>query len=213
MPQNLLLLFELLGTVAFALSGAMVALSKKMDIFGVAVLGLVTAVGGGVIRDLVLGITPPATFKNPVYATVAIIVSVAAFVPAIRRFLFAKPGLYDKFLLLMDSIGLGIFTVVGIETAYIAGHSSSWFLLIFVGVITGCGGGILRDILAQNTPAVLIKHFYASASIIGAVVCILLWKLLGQSAAIIGGAFSVLVLRLLAAKYQWSLPKPENDFE
>lgn len=213
MPQNLLLLFELLGTVAFALSGAMVALSKKMDIFGVAVLGLVTAVGGGVIRDLVLGITPPATFKNPVYATVAIIVSVAAFVPSIRRFLFAKPGLYDKFLLFMDSIGLGIFTVVGIETAYIAGHSSSWFLLIFVGVITGCGGGILRDILAQNTPAVLVKHFYASASIIGAVVCILLWKLLGQSAAIIGGAFSVLVLRLLAAKYQWSLPKPENDFE
>ena len=213
MPQNLLLLFELLGTVAFALSGAMVALSKKMDIFGVAVLWLVTAVGGGVIRDLVLGITPPATFKNPVYATVAIIVSVVAFVPAIRRFLFAKPGLYDKFLLLMDSIGLGIFTVVGIETAYIAGHSSSWFLLIFVGVITGCGGGILRDILAQNTPAVLVKHFYASASIIGAVVCILLWKLFGQSAAIIGGAFSVLVLRLLAAKYQWSLPKPENDFE
>jgi len=213
MPENLLLLFELLGTVAFALSGAMVALSKKMDIFGVAVLGLVTAVGGGVIRDLVLGITPPATFKNPVYATVAIIVSVVAFVPAIRRFLFAKPGLYDKFLLLMDSIGLGIFTVVGIETAYIAGHSSSWFLLIFVGVITGCGGGILRDILAQNTPAVLVKHFYASASIIGAVVCILLWKLFGQSAAIIGGAFSVLVLRLLAAKYQWSLPKPENDFE
>ena len=81
-------MFELIGTIAFAASGAMVGLSKKMDIFGVAVLGLVTAVGGGVIRDIVLGLTPPATFQNPVYALVAIFVSLILFVPAVRRFLF-----------------------------------------------------------------------------------------------------------------------------
>lgn len=208
MSENLLLLFEIMGTVAFAVSGAMVALSKKMDVFGVAVLGLVTAVGGGVIRDLILGITPPKTFQNPVYAAVAIATSLIIFIPAVRRFLSGKE-VYDKIMLLMDSAGLGIFTVVGIETAYLANQSHSIFLLIFVGVITGVGGGIIRDILAQTTPAILVRHFYATASIIGAVICILLWNSFGQSAAVIGGASSVLILRLLAAKYHWSLPKAE----
>ncbi len=209
MPEKLLLIFELIGTVAFAVSGAMVALSKKMDIFGVAVLGLVTAVGGGVIRDLVLGITPPATFQNPIYASVAILVSVIVFIPSVRRFLYENPEAYEKTMLFMDSVGLGVFTVMGIETAYLSNNSHSIFLLIFVGVITGVGGGMIRDVLAQTTPAILVKHFYASASIIGAVICILLWNIFGQSAAIFGGAFSVVVLRFLAAKYHWSLPKPE----
>lgn len=206
MSENLLLIFELIGTVAFAVSGAMVALSKKMDIFGVSVLGLVTAVGGGAIRDLVLGITPPKTFQNPIYATVAIITSLIIFIPAVRRFLSGKE-VYDKIMLLMDSVGLGIFTVVGIETAYLSNQSHSIFLLIFVGVVTGVGGGMIRDVLAQTTPAILVRHFYATASIIGAVICIILWNFFGQSAAIIGGAFSVVVLRLMAAHYHWSLPK------
>ena len=120
MSPNLLLIFELIGTVAFAASGAMVGLSKKMDIFGIAALGTVTAVGGGVIRDLVLGNTPPATFQNPVYALTAIAVSIILFVPAVRRFLFKKQSAYDKIMLLMDSLGLGIFTAVGIETAFTA---------------------------------------------------------------------------------------------
>ena len=90
MSENLLLIFELIGTVAFAASGAMVGISKKMDIFGITVLGIVTSVGGGVIRDLVLGNTPPATFQNPIYALVAIFVSIVLFVPAARRFLFKK---------------------------------------------------------------------------------------------------------------------------
>ena len=94
MSENLLLLFEIMGTVAFAVSGAMVALSKKMDVFGVAGLGLVTAVGGGVIRDLILGITPPKTFQNPVYAAVAIATSLIIFIPAVRRFLSGKE-VYD----------------------------------------------------------------------------------------------------------------------
>ena len=208
MSENLLLLFELIGTVAFSVSGAMVALSKKMDIFGVAVLGLVTAVGGGVIRDLVLGITPPKTFQNPIYAAVAIATSLIIFIPAVRHFLSGKE-VYDKIMLLMDSVGLGIFTVVGIETAYLSDQSHSIFLLIFVGVITGVGGGMIRDVLTQTTPAILIRHFYATASIIGAVICIILWNIFGQSAAVIGGASSVLILRLLAAKYHWSLPKAE----
>ena len=213
MPQNLLLLFELIGTVAFAASGAMVSLSKKMDVFGFAVLGLVTAVGGGIIRDLVLGITPPATFRNPVYATVAILVSVVIFIPAVRNFLFKKKEVYEKTMLFMDSLGLGIFTVVGIETAYLSGYENSIFLLVFVGVITGVGGGMIRDVFARMTPAILVRHFYASASIIGAFITIALWKFFGQSAAMVGGAASVVILRLLAAHHRWSLPKAKEDFE
>ena len=87
---ELIKILEFIGTVAFAASGAMVGLSKKMDIFGIAALGTVTAVGGGVIRDLVLGNTPPATFQNPVYALTAIAVSIILFVPAVRRFLFKR---------------------------------------------------------------------------------------------------------------------------
>ena len=112
----------------------------------------------------------------------------------------------------MDSVGLGIFTAVGIEVACLAGHKSI-FLLIFVGMITGIGGGVLRDVLSGNTPYIFVKHFYASASLIGAVVFIILWNISGQSAAVFGCAFVVTALRLLAAKFRWSLPKAKEDFE
>ncbi len=209
MSENLLLLIEIIGTLSFACSGAMVGLSKEMDIFGVTTLGVVTSVGGGVIRDLVLGQTPPATFRNPVYALVAIAVSVIVFIPAVRKILLKKQQVYDTAMLIMDSLGLGIFTVVGIEIAYSAGQGENWFLLIFVGLISGTGGGIIRDILAGNTPYILVKHFYASATIIGAVTAIFLWKNFGETAAFYGGAATVIILRLLAAKYRWSLPKAE----
>lgn len=212
MQENLLLIFEIIGTIAFASSGAMVGISKKMDLFGVIVLGTVTSVGGGVIRDLVLGLTPPATFRNPIYAVVAIIVSIAIFIPAVRRFIFKKQSIYDKAMLLMDSVGLGIFTAVGVEIAYVA-EQRNVFLLIFVGMITAIGGGLTRDILAGNTPYIFVKHFYASASLIGAIIYILLWEPFGQSAAFLGCAFSVTALRLLAAKFRWSLPKAKSHFE
>lgn len=209
MSETLLFIFEIIGTVAFAASGAITALSKKMDVFGVVTLGLVTAVGGGVIRDVILCNTPPVTFRNPVYALVAIAVSIVLFIPAVRRFLFKNHKLYDTVLLIMDSAGLGIFTVVGIETAAMAGHKSA-FLLIFVGMVTGIGGGIIRDVLAGNTPYIFVKHFYACASLIGAIVCVALWRLAYPSVAIALGALIVFVLRILAAHFHWSLPKAED---
>ena len=210
MSDTLLLVFEIFGTVAFAASGAMTGLSKKMDIFGVVTLGIVTSVGGGVIRDLVLGNTPPATFSNPVYALVATVVSIVLFIPAVRRFLLRNQRLYDKAMLVMDSVGLGIFTVVGIETAYLA-DKSNVFLLLFVGMVTGIGGGVLRDVLAGNTPYIFIKHFYASASLIGAVVCIGIWEFFERPGiAMLAGSLCILVLRFLAARFRWSLPKAED---
>ena len=212
LPEKFLFILEIIGTIAFAASGAIIGLSKRMDIFGVTVLGIVTSVGGGVIRDIILGQTPPATFQNPIYAIVAILVSVIIFIPGMRRFLSKNHGIYEKTMLFMDSLGLGIFTAVGIETACLSGHRNV-FLLIFVGMITGIGGGVLRDVLAGNTPFIFVKHFYASASLIGAVVFILLWEFFGQSAAIIGCSFVVTTLRLFAAKYRWKLPRPKEDFE
>ena len=198
MSETLFFVLELIGTIAFAASGAMVGLKKGMDIFGVAILGLCTAVGGGVIRDLVLGITPPVTFQDPVYAV---------FLPAVRSRLERGSRLYDVVMLLMDSIGLGVFTVVGVQSAYSVSSSYSIFLLAFVGVITGVGGGVLRDVLAGDTPYIFVKHFYACASLIGALLCSLAWMPLGSTAATLLGAAAVVALRLCAAYFRWNLPK------
>ena len=143
--EILVVVLEIIGTVAFAVSGALVAVEKKMDIFGVAILGLVTATGGGVLRDVILGILPPRTFTNPVYALVALGTALVMFFPVLRR---AKGGykiFMDKLLLVMDSLGLAIFTVVGMRIAVDAGFQVNYFLLIFVGVVTGVGGGIILN--------------------------------------------------------------------
>jgi uncharacterized membrane protein YeiH len=209
--ETFVFIFEIVGTVAFALSGALTGLKKEMDILGVTFLGLMTAVGGGIIRDLILGITPPTTFQKPVYALVAVAVSILAFIPAIRRPLSRRQAVFDRMLLLMDSIGLGIFTVVGIKIAHAASQDYNVFLDIFVGVITGVGGGILRDVLAGNTPYIFVKHVYASASIAGAVLCTLLWDSAGGYAAMMAGAVLVVVIRLLSAHFKWNLPKAAKD--
>jgi uncharacterized membrane protein YeiH len=207
--QTVLFIFEIVGTVAFAISGAMTGLAKKMDIFGIAILGLTTAVGGGIIRDVILGNTPPATFRDPTYAAVALLVSVLVFVPVVRRLMETKKLIFDTILLVMDSLGLGLFTVVGIQIAHTVSDSYGRFLLVFVGVITGVGGGMLRDIFAGDTPYVFKKHVYATASIVGAIVCVMVWDLLGETVSMLIGAIVVLVIRLCAAKYHWNLPKPE----
>ena len=204
--MTLFVAFEILGTIAFAVSGAVVAISKKMDIFGVAILGMTTAVGGGILRDLILGITPPAAFQSPGYALTSIAVSMLVFLPPVRRLLHWNEKLYDTALLLFDAIGLGIFTVIGVQTAYIATGELNAFLAIFVGVVTGCGGGVMRDVFAGSPPYTFVKHFYATASLLGAVACLLLWNI-GQMPAMLIGAAVTLTLRLLAAHYRWSLPK------
>ena len=200
-------LFELLGTLAFAASGAMTGIRKGMDVFGVCILGLTTAVGGGVLRDLLLGNTPPATFQDPTAAAAAVVTALIFFLPGIRRRLMANQPLYDRILLAMDSAGLGIFTVVGIQVAWRCIPQPSLYLLTFVGVITGVGGGLLRDVMAGDTPYIFVKHIYACASLIGAVVCGLLWIPAREMTAMLAGAGMVLVIRGLSAHYRWNLPR------
>ena len=207
--MKLLVLLEIIGTVAFAISGAIVGIQKKMDIFGVSILGLTTAVGGGILRDLILNITPPAAFVNPVFAITAVIVSIIVFIRPIYSSIERKGSVYDKLLLVMDSLGLGLFTVVGVQVAKTSVAGDNLFLVTFVGVLTGVGGGILRDVFAGNTPYIFVKHFYACASIIGAWMCALLWSVIGVFPSMAVGSVSIVVLRLLAAHYHWSLPKPQ----
>ena len=118
MPEFLLLSFEIAGTVVFAVSGAILGLEKRMDILGISILGLTTAVGGGVIRDLILGITPPMTFRDPLYAAIAIAVSILVFIIA-RKYSTFGGKWYDVIMLIMDSIGLGVFTVIEIGRAHV----------------------------------------------------------------------------------------------
>ena len=205
--ETLVFILEIIGTVAFAVSGAMVGINKKMDIFGVCILGLTVAVGGGIIRDVILGNTPPNMFKNPVYALVAVITSVIVFIPAVRGLLKKTQKIYDLTLRIMDSVGLGVFTVVGVQVAKTTSYEAGTFLAIFVGVLTGVGGGIIRDLFADEMPAIFVKHIYACASLVGAVLCVLLWNIIGSAAAMVIGCVSVIVLRILAAHYRWSLPK------
>ena len=197
---------EIIGTVAFAVSGAMTAMKKNMDIFGVIILAETTAVGGGIIRDLMLGIHPPGTFRHPVYGIVAMFTAIILFFPFMRRLLTKNRRVYELVMLIMDSLGLGIFTVVGIQTAYNTSTKYNIFLLIFVGVITGVGGGVLRDIMAGDTPYIFVKHIYACASIAGAICCALVWKW-NSTAAILSGSVLTILIRFLAAKFRWSLPK------
>lgn len=210
MSEYVLLAFELVGVVAFAVSGAITAIEKRMDIFGVITLGLTTAVGGGVIRDLLLGITPPVTFQKPIYAALAAVVSIIIFILAAKHTSFNGKRISEVCMLIMDSIGLGIFTVIGTDTAYNVNPEYGIFLLVFVGVVTGVGGGIMRDIMAGNPPYVFVKHFYACASLIGAVLYAIIRPYLGRPASMLLCTATVIILRLCAAHFRWSLPKPPD---
>lgn len=195
-----ILIIEIIGTVAFAVSGALVGIRKNYGICGVTALGLVTAVGGAIIRDLILGIIPSVIFTTPVFVVTAIIVSILVFFTFTSRFFCKNTAFYDCLMLIFDSIGLSIFTVIGVETALTVLPATPVLPIILVGVIAGVSGGVLRDILANEAPALLVQRGYACASVVGAVVCALLVGVTGLTAAIILGAVSIFVIRLLSVR-------------
>ena len=206
--DEFIFILELIGTVAFASSGAMIAIEKKMDIFGVNVLGATTAVGGGIMRDIILGLTPPGAFSHPVYVLVAALTSTILFVIA-----YAKPtafesrvktDYYDKLMFWCDTAGLGIFTVVGIQAAVRAVGGENVFFFVFIGTLTGVGGGV-RDIMAGETPYILVKHIYACAAIAGGIVCVVGRTAFGEAYGTILGLAATVLLRFLAAHFRWNL--------
>lgn len=205
---------NIIGTVAFAVSGAMAGIRKNMDIFGVNILAILTATGGGIIRDLITGTTPPAAFTNPVYVIIA---AVAANITFIYVFWQHKQKhgvsdkariIYDKVFFWFDTLGLAAFTADGVHTGLLGSHSDNAFLVIFLGVVTGVGGGVLRDVLSLEMPVIFVKHVYACASLVGAAIVYVVYVLTNSSeAAMLAGFFFVCVIRFCAAHYGWNLPK------
>ncbi len=207
--DTFIFVLEIIGTVAFASSGAMTAIEKKMDIFGVNILGTTTAVGGGMMRDIILGVTPPAAFSQPVYILFSILTSTLLFAivytnPEILHSRI-KSRYYDKIMLWCDTAGLGIFTVVGIQTASKILPQDNPFFFVFIGVLTGVGGGVLRDIMAGETPYILVREIYASAAIAGGITCVVCGSTMGEATATVLGLIVTVVIRSLAAYFHWNL--------
>ncbi len=208
--DTVLFVIEIIGTVAFAITGVITALEKKFDIFGAIVLGTVTAVGGGIVRDLILGYLPPMAFRKSVYALTAVITSLAVFI--IAYFLGTKIkrhfGVYSQIINIFDSIGLSVFVIGGVNSAISCGFGENMFLSVFVATLTGVGGGVMRDIMARRVPKILRKRVYALAAIVGATIYyVLIWYgILPSTPSIIIGAGSVLIIRILATIFRWNLP-------
>ena len=187
-----------------------------MDIFGVNVLAITTACGGGLMRDLIIGSIPPQMFRNSFFVMVAVVVANVVFLLMyLHRHMPRKVApLYDKLLFWFDSLGLAAFTVDGVMAGIAIGHGDNEFLICFLGFMTAVGGGALRDLLANQMPDIFRKHIYAVAAIAGAVLMVVLLRLFGsQRIAMISGFLLVLLLRFLAARFLWNLPKVkmEND--
>jgi len=198
--MSLLYLLDLIGTAAFAASGAWLGVRRHMDLFGVLVLGLVTAVGGGTLRDLLLGDMPTFSLRNETYLYVAILAALIVFINRERFNFFEKPLLY------LDAIGLGIFVVIGTTKAL--DFHLGFLGAVMMGVMTGTAGGVIRDILANQIPLILRREIYASACLLGGILLVILEQSdVARPIAALLAATTVTVVRLLAIYYDWSLPR------
>ena len=214
--EIILLVLEIIGTIAFAISGAYVAIKAKLDVFGVVFIGCITAVGGGMTRDILIGHTPPQIFSNLYVLLVAAVSSLIVFVLAYvyrNRFVGLSQRV-EQVVNVFDAIGLGAFSVIGTEIAFVHGVADNAFLAIMLGMLTGVGGGVYRDILTDTTPYIFKKHVYALASIVGACVYYVI-RLFVSSILIpsLVGMALVIIIRILATHYRWSLPKAQIDLD
>lgn len=201
--MTILYSLDLLGTAAFAASGALAGIRRDMDLFGVLVLGMVTATGGGTLRDLLLGDTPPFIFKNETYFYLSIVVSLVVFLLHHRMRFLQPPLLY------LDALGLGTFVVIGTGKAldFHIGYVGS----VMMGVVTATAGGMMRDILSSQVPLVLQREVYASACLVGGTLLYFLHHtLLPWTWSLVFSALTVSVLRICAIHYNWSLPKAQR---
>jgi uncharacterized membrane protein YeiH len=202
-PSALTLAAELLGTAVFAASGASSAVGKRLDLFGVVVIGTLCALGGGAVRDILIDARPLVLtdWRYPLVAVVASLV-VFRFHPALSRM---RPTM-----LVLDAAGLALFTVVG--TMKGLDHGFAVYAACIVGVLSGIGGGILRDVLVQEIPAVLREDFYAMAAAVGSVIVAVgaRWEsAIGHWTLMLIAIATIFVVRLVAIRYRWEAPKPK----
>lgn len=200
MNSNYLTIIDLLGTFSFAAAGSFAAMEKKLDPFGVLIIAFATAIGGGTIRDVLIGELPVAWLTNSNGILVILLATAAAL------FFGGYLKKLNKMLFLSDAIGLGLFTIIGIQKGI--AHEFSAGICIMLGIVTGSFGGVLRDVLLNNLPLIFHKEIYAMASLAGGLLFFLLLRSgiaddLAYSVAII----IVVIIRILAVRLRWSLPK------
>ncbi len=197
--HQFLSLIEILGTFSFAVSGAFFAMEKRLDPFGVLILSFVTAIGGGTIRDMLLGEFPVAWMQNE---TLILLI----FFSAVGTMFFGSwLRKINTTLFLFDAMGLGLFTIMGIEKALV--HDLSMEVCIALGTVTGCFGGVIRDVLLNNVPLVFRKEIYAMASIAGGILYFLLRESpIDNDVAKIICILLIILVRILAVRFKWSLP-------
>lgn len=195
---SILNIIELLGTIAFAISGAFSAMQKRLDAFGVLVIAFITAIGGGTIRDILIGYTPVSWMRNlhgPIVITITVVAAIL-FKKYIKSF---KVTLF-----LFDALGLGLFTLIGLQKGLDAGLRP--VVCIILGTITGSFGGVLRDILLNNIPLIFRKEIYATACLIGGSAYFILLSFMNADWAKIIAITLVCGLRILAVRYDLRLP-------
>ncbi|MEI9809055.1 MAG: trimeric intracellular cation channel family protein [Bacteroidota bacterium] len=204
MPTNFLFIIDILGTFSFAVSGAFLAMQKRLDPFGVLVLSFVTAIGGGTLRDMMIGNLPVGWLRNE---TAAIVI----FSSAIATMFFGRfLRQFTATLFLFDALGLGLFTIIGIELG-IEKHFSVG-VCIALGTITACFGGVIRDVLLNDVPLLFRKEIYAMACIAGGLIYFLLKKIdLDENISKILCILLIFTIRVLAVRYKLSLPQFYNE--
>lgn len=199
MDEPLTLALNLIGTFAFGLSGGILAVKKRMDLFGVLVLSVTTGLGGGIIRDLILGHTPPATVTDWRYLAAAGLAGVLVFV------WYGKIANHGTFIVTFDAAGLSVFTVTGTLIALNAGLGPIPAALL--GMVTGVGGGVLRDVLAAEVPLILRSEIYAVASLLGAIIIIAASQIGFSGVPVeIVAALATFTLRMVSFRRGWRIP-------
>jgi uncharacterized membrane protein YeiH len=204
-------ILEMTGIVAFAFSGSLVGISRRMDIFGMIVLAVATAVGGGMMRDVLAGLFPPLILRDPFGLFLAVTTACLVF----AGYEMIQINRREKKLILIayhisDTIGLASFTVTGAVTAIRYFPDNSAVLPVMLGLITAVGGGMMRDVLAQRIPVVLKADVYAVVSAGGALITYITWYEAGLAPAYWSGFFFVLAVRLAAIYFRWDLPHPKR---
>lgn len=192
-------IIDILGTIAFAISGVLVAMDKKLDVFGVLIIGFVTAVGGGTLRDLLIGIRPVGWLNAPMHLII-ILVTVLLAIVFVKQLKYIRKSLF-----LFDTIGIGLYTMVGVEKGLEAELSP--IMCVALGTITACFGGVIRDILCNEIPVIFRKEIYATVCILGGLVYFLLTQFpINNTVAYSMGIITIIVMRILAVKFKISLP-------
>lgn len=199
----------IIGVIAFGISGAMVAVKKRTDPFGVVFLAVITATGGGITRDLLLGVQPPVIFIDYTYVIFAAVAALVVFTVAHinKDFYRTKTERIDSINNVFDALGLGVFVVMGTQTAIDYGFAQNAFFTITIGVITGIGGGFLRDIMVGEIPFVLKKHIYVLAAFTGSIVFYFMYiNSVDYTISAFLSAGITFAIRMLATHYKWNLP-------